>query len=421
MTTSPANGDGKKQTLQKFTPIEVTLSAGGFVLLLLLLYSTQMLFSPFVLIAALLIVLYPLRSYPVVKNVMGLAAFVFIIWLCQSIQGILAPFIIALFLAYLLHPVVTRVERWNVPRWTSTLFIILCAIAVIILLLMGAVPIVIQQFGSILQTFSSISAQFTNWLLNGDVFKTIHKYGISNVQLRYFITDSIAPRMEDVLKRLLQGTFGIVSEFNNVLTGIVNIVIIPFLTFYILKDFPLVKHRIKMLVPKGKREEAVVYYNYVDGIVGRYIRGTMIIACFDACMVSTAFWLIGIQYPMVLGLLSGLLFFLPYFGFMIMLMITAAVASLSPQPVLVHVLFGLGVITVLHVIENYMLSPKIIGSKIGLHPVVLILSLLIFGYFLGFIGLIIAIPAAGSIVVIAKELEKKRKQKMHEETVEASA
>ncbi len=410
-----------KQVPPKTSTTEFALAAGGFVLLLLLLYSTAMLFSPFVLIAALLIVLYPIRSYPVVKNIMWFALFLFMLWLAKTIQAILTPFIIALFLAYLLHPVVTRVERWNVPRWTSTLFIILCAIAVIILLLMGAVPIVIQQFGSILQTFSSMSSQFTAWLMNGDVFKTIHRYGISNVQLRAFVTDSIAPRMEDVMKRLLQGTFGIVSEFNTVLTGVVNIVIIPFLTFYILKDFPLVKYRIKLLFPKNKREEAVVYYNYVDAIVGRYIRGTMIIAIFDATVVSTAFWLIGIQYPMVLGLLSGLLFFLPYFGFMMMLIITALVASLSQQPAIVHVLLGLGVVGVLHVIENYILSPRIIGSKIGLHPVVLILSLLIFGYFLGFIGLIIAIPAAGSIVVIAKELEKKHKQKMQTEAPDAAA
>jgi predicted PurR-regulated permease PerM len=409
------NRDTVKKALPKISNSEFALAAGGFILFILLLYSTQALFSPFVLIVALVIVLYPIRAYPVVKNVMGLAIFLFAVWFCQTIQAVLAPFIISLFLAYLLHPVVTSVERWKVPRWTSTLFIILCALAIIILLVMGAVPIIIQQFGSILQTFSSMSAQITAWILNGDVFKTIHRYGVSNIQLRSFLTDSIAPRMEDVLKHLLQGTFGMVSEFNNVLTGIVNIVIIPFLTFYILKDFPLVKHRVKMLVPMHKREEAVVYYNYVDGIVGRYIRGTLIISLVDATLVSTSFWLIGIPYPMVLGVLSGIMFFLPYFGFLTMLVITGSVAAVSPEPAVLHVIMGLGVIVVLHVFENYILSPKIIGGRIGLHPVVLILSLFTFGYFFGFLGLVIAIPAAGSIVVIVRELERKRKQKMQEE------
>jgi predicted PurR-regulated permease PerM len=421
MTTRGTSGNALKEALPKINSIEFALAVGGFILFLLLLYSTETLLSPFVVVAALLIVLYPIRSYPVVKNVLGLALFLFVVWLFRTIQAVLAPFIIALFLSYLLHPVVTRVERWNVPRWTSTLFIILCAIAIIILLLMGAVPIIIQQFGAILQTFSSMSSQFTSWIMNGEVFRAIHRYGISNVQLRTFVTESIAPRMEDVLKHLLVGTFGIISEFNAVLTGIVNIVIIPFLTFYMLKDFPLVKHRIKMLFPKDKREEAVVYYNYVDAIVGRYIRGTLIISIFDATVVSTTFWLIGIQYPMVLGLLSGLLFFLPYFGFMMMLAITAVVASLSPAPALLHVLLGIVIVSTLHVIENYVLSPKIIGTKIGLHPVVLILSLFIFGYFLGFVGLVIAIPAAGSIIVIAKELETKRKQKIQAETADVPA
>jgi len=410
-----------KQAATKLTGIDYALAAGGFVFFLMLLYSTEMLFSPFILITSLLILLYPIRSYPVIRNFMGFALLLFTIWLGLTVRAILAPFIISLFFAYLLHPVVTRVERWNVPRWTSTLFIILCAIAVIILIVMGAVPIIIQQFGSIIQTLSTISAQFTQWIMSGNVFKTIHRYGMSNSQLRSFITDSIAPRMEDVLKHLLTGTFGMVSEFNAILTGIVNVIVIPFLTFYILKDFPLVKHRIKMMVPKDRREEAIVYYNYVDSIVGRYLRGTLIISIFDATMVSVSFWLIGIQYPMVLGLLSGLLFFLPYFGFMIMLATTAVVAAMSPEPVMVHMILGLGVVGVLHIIENYAIAPKVIGSKIGLHPVVLILSLFTFGYFLGFIGLLIAIPAAGSIIVIVKELEKKRKQKMQEEAAESPA
>jgi len=410
-----------KQAATKLTGIDYALAAGGFVFFLMLLYSTEMLFSPFILITSLLILLYPIRSYPVIRNFMGFALLLFTIWLGLTVRAILAPFIISLFFAYLLHPVVTRVERWNVPRWTSTLFIILCAIAVIILIVMGAVPIIIQQFGSIIQTLSTISAQFTQWIMSGNVFKTIHRYGMSNSQLRSFITDSIAPRMEDVLKHLLTGTFGMVSEFNAILTGIVNVIVIPFLTFYILKDFPLVKHRIKMMVPKDRREEAIVYYNYVDSIVGRYLRGTLIISIFDATMVSVSFWLIGIQYPMVLGLLSGLLFFLPYFGFMIMLATTAVVAAMGPEPVIVHMILGLGVVGVLHIIENYAIAPKVIGSKIGLHPVVLILSLFTFGYFLGFIGLLIAIPAAGSIIVIVKELEKKRKQKMQEEAAESPA
>lgn len=421
MNTNAKIGDSVKPAFPNVSFFDVVLVGVGFVLLLLLLYSTQTLFSPFVIVATMLIVLYPIRSYPVVRNVLWFALALFALWLMKTIESILSPFIVALFLSYLLHPIVTRVERWNVPRWTSTMFIILCTIAVIILLLMGVVPIIIQQFGAILQTFSSMSSQFTAWLMNGDVFQTLHRYGISNTQLRTFVSESIAPRMEDVLRHLLEGTFGIVSEFNTVLTGILNIIIIPFLTFYILKDFPLVKHRIKKLFPKNKREEAIVYYNYIDDIVGRYIRGTLIIAMFDACAVSTAFWLIGIHYPLVLGVLSGLLFFLPYFGFMTMLIITTIVGSLSSQPVFVHVLFGLGVIIGLHVIENYIFSPKFIGSKIGLHPVVLILSLLTFGYFFGFIGLVIAIPAAGSIVVIAKELEKKHKLHLQEETSQTPA
>ncbi|MGE5313874.1 MAG: AI-2E family transporter [Acidobacteriota bacterium] len=411
--------DALHAQMPKLTPVEFILAFAGIALFFALLYATQTLSSPFVLIAALALVLYPLRSHPVLRNILALASLIFVLWLLKTIEMVIAPFIIALVLSYLLHPVVTRIERWGVPRWTSALFIILCAVAVIILLLMGIVPVIIQQFGSVLETLNSLSAQFTNWMMQGAVFRTLRRYGVSNGQLRNFLADSVAPRVQDIIKGLMSGAFGLVSEFSAVLTGIVNIVIIPFLTFFILKDFPLVKYRIKMLVPSARREEAATYYNYIDDIVGRYIRGTMIIAIFDAIMVSTVFWLIGIPYAMVIGLVSGTLFFLPYFGFLTMLVITTIVSTFADGPVLFTMLTGLGTLGALHVIENYVLSPKIIGSKIGLHPVLLILSLFIFGYFLGFIGLLIAIPAAGSIMVIAKEWEKKRKQRMQDDLFDA--
>lgn len=399
------------------SPLDVVIITAGLVLLVVLLYTLDALISPILVVGMIIALLYPLRENKVAKNIMILSAGLFLIWFLYTVEEILAPFILSLFFAYLLHPIVTRLETsWKIPRWTSAVFIICCVIAVVIVLLVLGLPHIIAQFEGILQSIGLISTQFVEWVLDGRFIKVIQKYGIQSDQLRSMLTTTIAPRVEDILKGLLKGTFGIVSGLQVIVTGIVNIVIIPFLTFFLLKDFPLVRHRVKMMIPKKRREQSILFYHRVDEILGRYIRGTTIIAILDACVVSIGLTIIGIQYPIVLGILSGLLFFVPYFGFITILSVSAFVASLSMGALALPVISTVSFLAVLHVIEVYVLTPMLIGEKIGLHPVVLILSLFLFGYFLGFIGLLISIPAAAIIIVSIKEWETNRKKELNLES-----
>ncbi|MFZ4621286.1 MAG: AI-2E family transporter [Bacteroidota bacterium] len=412
----PVITNGDEAGIKPVSTLDTIVISAGLVLLFFLLYSLENLISPFLIMGTIIFLLYPLRDNAVAKNVMVLSAVLFLLWFLVTIESILSPFILSLFLAYLFHPIVTKMETaLKMPRWTSAVFIICISIALVIVLLVLGLPHIIGQFEGILQAIGTISTQFVEWVLDGRFIHVMQKYGISLEQLRSMLTTTIAPRVEDILKGILKGTFGIVNGLQVLVSGIVNIVIIPFLTFFLLKDFPLVRYRIKMLVPKKRREQSVLFYHRVDEILGRYIRGTTIIAIFDAFAVSTGLWVIGIQYPLVLGILSGMLFFIPYFGFITILCVSAFVASLSMGAMALPVISTVSFLGVLHIIENYILTPKIIGGKIGLHPVVLILSLFIFGYFLGFIGLLIAIPAAAIIIVSIKEWEMNRKKELRQE------
>ncbi len=388
------------------TTLDVVVISTGLILLMVLLYSLQALVSPFLIFGTIIFLLYPLREHAVAKNVMILAGTLFFLWFFYTVETILSPFILSLFLAYLLHPIVTKLETsWKVPRWTSAVFIICVSVAVVILFIILGLPHIVGQFEGILLAIGTISTQFVEWVLDGRFIKALQKYGISETQLRTMLTTTIAPRVEDILKGILTGTFGIVSGLQVLVSGIVNIVIIPFLTFFLLKDFLIVRYRLKMMVPRKRREQSILFYHRVDEILGRYIRGTTIIAIFDAIAVSTGFWLIGIQYPLVLGILSGLLFFVPYFGFLTILSVSAFVASLSMGVLALPVITTVSFLALLHIVEIYILTPIVVGEKIGLHPVVLILSIFIFGYFLGFIGMLISIPAAAIIIVSVKEWE----------------
>jgi predicted PurR-regulated permease PerM len=383
--------------------IELILFSGSVILLLFLIYTIQPIVSPFLLLGAILFLLYPLRSFALAKNVMWLAVALFSLWLLYTVWGVISPFIVSLLAAYILHPLITKLEEWGIPRWLSSLVIILLLIGLLTVILFLVLPFAFQQFEGILDAVNAIVSQITQWLVDGRVVVALRRYGISTQQLRDTITSNFAPRLENIIKGLLEGAFGLVSGLTTVVSRIVNLVIIPFLAFYVLKDFPLIKHRVKMLFPHAKREKVKQYYQRIDELLGRYIRGAITVAFINAVLVASFFWIFGIQYPLVMGIVAGVLDLIPYFGLIIMLLLSVVVAFYSGAPVIPHIILAAATIGALHVLEAAVLSPKIIGSKVGIHPALLILSLLIFSFFLGFIGLLIAVPTTAIIILLIQE------------------
>lgn len=406
---SGKNNDALIERSENPRTFEIILFVGGMLLLLYLVYSVQTIVSPFILLGAIIFLLYPIRAQKFARNLMRLAIILFALWFLDAIKGILSPFLIALLIAYLFHPLVTKAEEWKIPRWTSSLVIILFFIGLLTVALFLVLPLAFQQFEGMLVALNSIVVQLTGWILSGNFVATLNKYGISTDQLKQTLSSNFMPRLENIIKGLLQGTLGLVSGLSTVVSRIVNMVIIPFLTFYVLKDFPLIKHRAKMFLPKAKREDARRYYGLIDDLLGQYLRGAITVAIINGVAVSFFFWIFGIQYPLVLGIVAGVLDLIPYFGLIIMLILSVIVAFFSGAPVMAHVILAAATIGLLHILEAAVLSPKIIGGKVGMHPVLLILSLLLFSYFLGFIGLLIAVPTTAIVILMVKEWEKKRK------------
>ncbi len=389
--------------------VEAIIFSAGMVLLLFFMYTIRDIASPFVVLGAILFLLYPLRSNIMARNIMWLSVLLFFLWFLYSIVGVLAPFVVAMLFAYILHPMVAKAESWGIPRWATSLVIILCGIAVLTVVALLVLPIAFSQFSGILEAASMITNDFTNWIFSNRMEVSLRKYGISTQQLRDMLTTSFAPRLEIIMKGLLEGTFGLVSGLSTVVSRIVNMVIIPFLAFYVLKDFPIIRHRVRMLLPRSKRERASEYYASVDELLGRYIRGAITVAGINAVLVTFFFSVFGIQYPLVLGIVAGVLDLIPYFGLIIMLVLSVIVASFSVSSVAGHMILAASTIGALHVFEAAVLSPKIIGSKVGIHPVLLILSLLVFSFFLGFIGLLIAVPTTAIIIMLVREWEQRKK------------
>lgn len=389
--------------------IEVVLLVGAVLLMLVLIYTIQEILSPFLLLGAILFLLYPMRGYAVAKNVMWLSVALFAIWFVNTVSAILAPFIISLVVAYILNPIVERSAKWGIARWISSLILILFFLGLITLMFFFVLPVAVTQFEGILDALSQLVSDFNNWLWNARVMHALERYGISADELKNTLTSHFAPKLEDISKSLLRAVLTLATSVSRLVTQIFYVILMPFLTFYILKDFPKIAHRVQMLVPKRHRQRVSEYLDVADDVLGLYLRGALTVAFLQGVLVALLFSLFGIKYSLVLGLLAAVLDLVPYFGLLIIMILSAIVAAFSGEPVMLKVGFAIGSIGILHLVEAAYLSPRIIGEKVGMHPLLIILSLLVFSFFLGFVGLIIAVPASALIILLVREWESHKR------------
>jgi predicted PurR-regulated permease PerM len=394
---------------QSLGRMEIVLLIGAILLLLVLIYSIQVVLSPFLLLGAILFLLYPLRGYNLAKKIMWLSIILFGIWFVSSISSLLAPFAVSLVLAYVLNPIVERFEKWSVPRWVTSMILILILLGLIVLFFFLVLPVVLTQVEGILDSMSKLITDFNSWIWNSSMVKALEKYGVSADEVRNTITSKFMPKLEDILKDLVRGLLLLASSISNLVTQIFYVVLVPFLTFYILADLPKIHYRFTMLFSHRDRDRVELYLKTADEVIGLYLRGAVTVALMQGVIIATIFSIVGIKYALMIGVIAAILDLIPYFGLIVTMVLAAIVTMFSDPPVLPKVLFAALSIESLRIFETMYLSPRIVGSKVGLHPLLVIFSILVFFYFLGFLGLLIAVPTTAVIITFIKEWEATRK------------
>lgn len=389
--------------------IEIVLLIGGILLLLVLIYTIQNILSPFLALGAIIFILFPLRRYLLARNIMWLSIILFSLWLINSISLILVPFIISLVFAYILDPLVTFFQRWKIPRWVSSLIIILLFLTGITLIVFFVIPIAFKQFEGVINTLAEFTKEFYNTFWNSKLVKTMESYGVSIEELRASLGNQLTPQFEDILKAMIETFASLMGGLMDFITQIFYIILIPFLTFYFLTDFQKINYRFKMLFPRYLRDRVQFYMSRSDELIGRYLRGAITVAVLEGIIIAVVFSIAGIKYAFLLGLLACILDLVPYLGLIAILVISTIVALFSDPPVLMKASIAIVSISLLHMAEVTFLSPKIIGSKVGLHPLLIILAMLVFMYFLGIVGLFIAVPCTALIILFVQDWEARRR------------
>lgn len=389
---------------------EALLLITGIALFLFLSYSLLAIMSPFVLLASIVFLLYPLRNILFVRRIVWLALFLFIVWLLANLLGALTPFIIALLLAYIFNPLVTALERRGIRRWITTLLLIVIVLGSMAAFFILAIPAILNQSGSIIAEVSIFMRGILTYLHDNQVGDFLGRFGLPADQIQNYFSKDVPSRLEELLKTVLVAVFGFLSNFSSMISQLLNFVLVPFITFYLLKDFPLIIQNCISILPEESSGPVREYVARIDDVLGSYLRGTLIVAVIQGALTTAGLLLLGIQYAVLLGILTGILNLIPYVGFYTSLVFAVMAAFLSGDPVVLKVTGVVVLYLVVNFIETTVWSPKIVGSKVGLHPVVMILSFVVFGYFLGFVGLIIAIPGTALLVLSVNMWREKHSQ-----------
>jgi predicted PurR-regulated permease PerM len=313
------------------------------------------------------------------------------------LQGILMPFAVSLVLAYLLEPLVDRLERWRIVRGLASLAVLLVfllAIAVVLLLL---VPLVQQQVTAMIARMPSLVAAIQDEF--GRLMETLQRHvpATEVAKLRELVNDQIGHALAWA-GQLLQGM--ITSSFA-VLNIVSLIVVTPVVTFFLLRDWYLMVAQIDALVPRPQvatvREQARIIADTLDG----FVHGQAVVCLILAVYYASALSLAGIDSGLVVGLLIGVLAIVPVAGAAIGLVLSLVLAALQ-YGTWAKVLVVLGIFAFGQSVEANILTPKLVGDRIHLHPVWVIFSLLAGGELFGIAGVLVSVPAAAAIGVLVR-------------------
>ncbi len=337
-----------------------------------------------------------------------IAAFALLILFLWSFSGVLLPFAAAFCLGYLLDPIADRLERLGLNRLGATLIILASFVLVLVLIIVLLVPILGHQLASLIQAFPDYVKKLQELLTKQTEYFSQGYGGVLLEKLGLGIPSGGETRgsNNDLVS---QGAAWAATFLNSVwsrTTALISllslIVVTPVVAFYMLLDWDKMIATIDGLVPLRHREVVRSLAREIDAAMAGFLRGQSIVCLFLGLWYGLGLTIIGLNFGLLIGITAGVLSFIPYVGSLTVLVISSIVAIVQGWPNWHLLAFAVGVFLIGQFLEGNILSPKLVGQSVGLHPVWLIFALLAFGSLFGFTGLIVAVPMAAATGVILR-------------------
>ena len=395
---------GQIPLYNRLTAFETVLVAGGVVLFLLLLYGMWDFLSPPLLALAGGLLLWPLREHRTVRALLISGGFLLLLWLLADLSTILIPFGIVYVLAYLFDPFVTYLrDHFGISRRLSSLLISALVTGAFVLFVVLLVPRLAGQIEVLVQRLLTGIGDLRGWVESTPILNDFENAGILS---REDIVAQINALLQQQSGRIASGLpvliQGLADSLDSLLGAITIIAIMPVILFYTLKDYPFITRRLMELFPTlgGQRD----YLMNASRIVGSYLRGQLLVCAIAGFNVSLFLSPLIFDVPLwlLIGLVAGIANLIPNLGAILSMLVAVFITVIFGDPWLMDTLAVIVVLTGQGLLEQSVLTPNIMSHQVGLHPVLVMLSLFVFGYFMGIFGALIAVPATALLMTIYK-------------------
>lgn len=318
-------------------------------------------------------------------------------WLLYLLAPVLTPFVAAALLAYVGDPLADRLQKLALPRSLAVLAVFLLTFLVIGAIVLLVLPLVQAQVAALLEALPRYMQYVEEKLLPLVQDFVDGADAGEGLGLAAFLSDygSMAGEWGSRVLASLGRSGGAL------IAALLSFFLIPILTFYLLRDWDDIVVRLGGLVPSSRRATVFGLVRETDEVLGAFLRGQLLVMAGLALIYTTGLSLLGLPFALAIGVVAGLVSFVPYLGFIFGIALAGLTAVNEPNALLMLA----GVVAVFSVgqfIEGSFLTPKLVGDRIGLHPVVVIFAVMAFGQLFGFFGVLLALPAAAVLSVVAR-------------------
>ncbi len=344
------------------------------------------------------------------KFIIGIIILILVALIIYKIQNVLLPFILSFIIAYFLDPLINlSIKKLKISRIVAILGTLTIFFATITILLIFILPLIYNQIkiliNDIPKYFDILSAE-----IYPKIVESLNKFGI-NVQNNFselLRTYNAEEKTVDLLKNIFNSIIQSTTALINILS---LIFIVPILIFYLLKDWQIIKRSIKDNLPTSINHGISEILKEIDKVMSGYIRGQTLVCLILAIMYATMFFICKLDHGILIGLITGFLSFVPYLGVLCGIIMATIVGLFQWGFDLVTTLSITIVFVIGQIVESNFLTPNLIGSKVGIHPVWMIFGIFFFGALFGFVGVLFSVPLTATSGVIIKYFLASRKNK----------
>ena len=320
----------------------------------------------------------------------ALAVFFVLLWF---LGGVMLPFLVGGALAYFLDPVADRLQKWGLSRVTATSVITLVAVLAVVLLVLAVIPTLIKQTTALVNAAPEIAHRLQGFLV--EKFPDLTDSTSTIRQTLAEIGAGIQARGATLVQGVLTSALGLLS-------AVVFIVVVPVVTFYMLMDWDHMVARLDAMLPRDHAPVIRRLGAEINLALSAFVRGQLTVCFLLGSFYSAALMLAGLQFGLLVGAIAGAITFIPYVGSLVggALAIGLALFQFWGDWLSIGIIagiFGIG-----QFLEGNILTPKLVGKSVGLHPVWLMFALSAFGSLFGFVGLLVAVPIAAALGVLTR-------------------